>query len=67
MTFAEQVRRLVQHPDQVVTTTLSCDVFAEVAREVAEERGRDLVDKRLQRQTEDWSVLAHQVVGAETF
>lgn len=67
MTFEEQVKRLVRHPEKITTTTLSRDVFADVAREMAEEHRKNMGDKHLQRRAEDWSVLAHQVVDAETF
>ena len=43
------------------TTTISEDV----RRQMEEEREKNILDEDLLRQQEDWSVLAHQVVGGE--
>jgi len=40
-------------------------LFQEVQRQLEEEREKNVLDKDLLRQQEDWSILAHQVVGGE--
>ena len=58
-------RDLVPDPTGFTAHRWKTDVFERMARELAEgELGRQ-VDRAVRRQAENWSAMAHQVVGSE--
>ena len=65
LSFGEQVKKLVAHPEKITVTTLKRDIFQEVAMEFTRERAKRGFEEYTTRLNEDWGVLNSQIVGAE--
>ena len=52
--------------DDFLQDATESTVVAELYREIQTEAAQKLLDETQLRRQEDWSVLAHQVVGAES-
>jgi len=44
-----------------------CDLFQKVQKEILEESEKNPIDEYWVRYNRDWSVLGHQIMGAEVF
>jgi hypothetical protein len=44
-----------------------CDLFQEVQKKILKESEKNLIDDYWVRYNQDWSILGHQVMGAEVF
>jgi len=61
LSFEEQIRALVQHPELIRVTTLSEDPFQRVSVEFMKERVRHGYDPFVQRMLEDQNILGSEV------
>ena len=53
--------------NQLLTNGVEAKVFNEITRRIQEESSKKLIDEHWLREARKWSVLGHQVVGAEVF
>jgi hypothetical protein len=64
---AESIRPQILTVEDFLKISEATDIFKRVNQEIIEESKNNPIDESAINQARDWSILANQVVGAESF